>query len=376
MLKHNKLLILLFCLLMFLSQRVTIGQIIETEDQFQTDVTITYLQNDGVLISDGTKKILIDAIFSQANSWINLDPDENNKVINAQAPYDNVDLILITHNHGDHYWVSNVNTHINNNPNGKVIAPPQVMTNFSGPQFLDVTPALWQSESLTVNGIELEVLHLKHFNAFGMIFDTVENFGYLIKLGGKNILHLGDAKMTVENFQSFGLADKNIDVVLIPTFYPEAHLMTSHRDALLSQVDPDHIIALHLLAGSIPNIVQQVNDLYPGATIFTTPLETFTFDATIVDYEKQTPKNFSLDQNYPNPFNPTTKIRFIIPNNEFVTMNVYNILGKEITTIVSKELEAGEYEVEFNASTIPSGIYFYELNAGNNSLKKKMVLLR
>jgi photosystem II stability/assembly factor-like uncharacterized protein len=91
--------------------------------------------------------------------------------------------------------------------------------------------------------------------------------------------------------------------------------------------------------------------------------------------------DFTLFQNYPNPFNPTTKIKFEIldqvrNDNALVTLKVYDILGNEIATLVNEEKSAGEYEVEFNATGLPSGIYFYQLREGNFAETKKMVLLR
>ncbi|MCH7962944.1 MAG: MBL fold metallo-hydrolase [Bacteroidetes bacterium] len=354
---------------------------IDDDSQGQEEVTITYLQNDGVLISDGTYKVLIDAIFNPLSGWINLDPAENSKLTNAQPPYDDVDLVLITHNHGDHYSISNVNTHMNNNSNGKVIAPPQVMVNFSGPQFLNINPAFGESESLIVNGIEVEVLHIRHFDAFGIDFSDVENFGYLINIGGFNILHLGDVFMSVENLQNFGLAEKGIDVVLIPTFHTPAHLMNSHRDALISQVQPANIIALHLLSGSIAVITQQVNDLYPGATIFSVPLQSFSLGVTSVDGTDQIPENFSLAQNYPNPFNPGTTIEYSLAHASSVVLKIYDVLGNKIRTLVNASQIAGRKTVAWNGrddkgERVKSGIYFYELAAENTVQVKKMILIK
>ncbi len=99
-----------------------------------------------------------------------------------------------------------------------------------------------------------------------------------------------------------------------------------------------------------------------------------------------TPVSFNLQQNYPNPFNPSTKIKFTIPSvgayyNTPVTLKVYDVLGNEIATLVNEEKPAGTYEVEFNGrglihQTLPSGIYFYQLRAGNFVDTKKMILLK
>lgn len=91
----------------------------------------------------------------------------------------------------------------------------------------------------------------------------------------------------------------------------------------------------------------------------------------------EVPQSFVLHQNYPNPFNPSTKIRFELPKNEVVTLKVYDVLGKEIAIIVNNEYTtAGVKEVEFNASNLASGIYYYTLKAGNQTDTKKMVLVK
>ena len=87
-------------------------------------------------------------------------------------------------------------------------------------------------------------------------------------------------------------------------------------------------------------------------------------------------ETFKLSQNHPNPFNPGTTINFTIPNGEFVTLKVYNILGSEVATLVNENLAAGAYRFNFDAANLASGIYLYELNAGNFREIKKMNLLK
>ncbi len=88
------------------------------------------------------------------------------------------------------------------------------------------------------------------------------------------------------------------------------------------------------------------------------------------------PKTYSLNQNYPNPFNPSTKIRFDLPKNDFVTMKVYDIAGKLVSTLINENLTAGTKEYDWNAVNMPSGIYFYTIKAGNFTQTKKMVLVK
>jgi hypothetical protein len=96
--------------------------------------------------------------------------------------------------------------------------------------------------------------------------------------------------------------------------------------------------------------------------------------------------NYSLSQNYPNPFNPVTTIRYQIPERGFVTLQVYDVLGNEVVTLVNEEKPPGIYKVEFstidvsasggNAYNLSSGIYFYKLQGGSFVETKKMVLIK
>jgi hypothetical protein len=88
------------------------------------------------------------------------------------------------------------------------------------------------------------------------------------------------------------------------------------------------------------------------------------------------PADFELEQNSPNPFNPTTNISFSIPENALVILKVYNTLGEEIQELVRREYTAGRHTVRFNASNLPSGVYFYTFRAGHISISKKMLLVR
>ena len=113
-----------------------------------------------------------------------------------------------------------------------------------------------------------------------------------------------------------------------------------------------------------------------------------TITVDVEETESILPTNYSLSQNYPNPFNPVTKIRYTIPyqpndvvNANFafttnVTMTIYDILGRKVTTLVNQKQIPGNYEVVFDANNLPSGVYFYQLSAGNYVKVKKLILLK
>jgi len=105
-----------------------------------------------------------------------------------------------------------------------------------------------------------------------------------------------------------------------------------------------------------------------------------TSDPVFVKSEENLPEGFVLNQNYPNPFNPSTNIGFRISADGFVSLKVYDVLGNEITTLVNEHKPAGSYEVEFRPESSikhpASGIYFYQLKAGDYLETKKMILIK
>jgi uncharacterized delta-60 repeat protein len=98
----------------------------------------------------------------------------------------------------------------------------------------------------------------------------------------------------------------------------------------------------------------------------------------VVSIQEKTrpPSVFTLEQNYPNPFNPTTTIKFEIPKSSFVNLKVYDILGREVANLVNEEKEAGNYDITFNAGNLSSGVYVYQLKAGNFVTTKKLMLIK
>ncbi|HZW39093.1 MAG TPA: T9SS type A sorting domain-containing protein [Ignavibacteriaceae bacterium] len=83
-----------------------------------------------------------------------------------------------------------------------------------------------------------------------------------------------------------------------------------------------------------------------------------------------------LQQNYPNPFNPSTKIKYTLPKQGLVNIKIYDVLGNEIMNLVNEEKLSGKYEVEFDGSSLSSGIYFYQIQSGEFLDTKKMVLMK
>jgi len=108
----------------------------------------------------------------------------------------------------------------------------------------------------------------------------------------------------------------------------------------------------------------------------------FDFPVSVEDETSYLPIEFSLSQNYPNPFNPSTIIKFSLPatlsgaEGSLVTLKIYNALGEEVKVLLDKELTTGTYEVEWNATGLPSGVYFYQLKTEGYVETKKMIIMK
>src|SRR5690606_4832676 len=109
---------------------------------------------------------------------------------------------------------------------------------------------------------------------------------------------------------------------------------------------------------------------WPTGFGFRTTTETF------VEMEEGTPTEFNLSQNYPNPFNPVTEIEFSIADQGFVSLKIYDMLGREAAVLISEDLGVGNYKVTFDASGLSSGTYIYNLYAGGKRFTRKMVFLK
>jgi hypothetical protein len=122
-------------------------------------------------------------------------------------------------------------------------------------------------------------------------------------------------------------------------------------------------------------------DIKLSSGIYTYRLKQIDFDgsfsySTEVNVDVTTPIEYALEQNYPNPFNPSTTIKYSIPEDGFVKLSVYNLLGEEVTTLVNNVQKAGRYEVVFDASSLASGIYVYRLESSNFSASRKLMLMK
>lgn len=156
-----------------------------------------------------------------------------------------------------------------------------------------------------------------------------------------------------------------IDTVSTTAVYGSSPLQPGEKRTFSVHVFPLEVNA----TGEIDILVENVNNTsYNHSVSFTAST-----GLTSVD-DFNAPAEFELNQNYPNPFNPSTVISFSLPEKDNVTLKVYDIIGNEISTLLNSSMNAGSHSHKFDASSLPSGIYFYELMTSKFRSVKKMIL--
>jgi hypothetical protein len=117
------------------------------------------------------------------------------------------------------------------------------------------------------------------------------------------------------------------------------------------------------------NLINGTGTLYGGGTICKALVE-------IQSAENELPSVYNLSQNYPNPFNPTTVIKYQLPREDFVSIKVYDQLGREISVLFEGKQQAGYYNLEFDGTNLATGVYFYKISSRDYEMTKKMVLVK
>lgn len=240
-------------------------------------VEITYIANEGVLISSGGKQVLIDGLHREYGpEYAFLPPAERDKIENAKAPFDAIDLILVSHRHLDHFHPESVGLHLQHNPKAVLVSSQQIVDevekNFKGFQAIRsrvtaVTPPWRERVAMKVAGIDFEILGLRHGTGRHA---TIQNLGHIIKLGGKKLLHVGDADTSVENFEKFNLDEEGIDIALLPDWFL---LYIEGQTIVREHIKPKQIIAVHVSPSSGEKVATQIKQAFPNAIAFTTMLE-------------------------------------------------------------------------------------------------------
>ncbi len=245
----------------------------------QAGVDITYIANEGVLLSSGDKQVLVDGLHRNDRSFSHyafLPPTQREKIETAQTPFEKIDLLLFSHRHYDHFHAEAAGLHLKHNPKTVLVSSQQVTSevaqNFKEyeairTRVLSATPPLKERVAMKVAGIEFEMLGLGHGSGRN---SEIQNLGHVIKLGGRKLLHVGDVEFETGIFEKFNLDEEGIDIAILPYWL----LVGKEGQTIVKDhIKPKHIIAVHLETLNAEKITSQVKQFFPDAIAFTTMLE-------------------------------------------------------------------------------------------------------
>lgn len=242
-----------------------------------TSLTVRYIANEGVLIASGDKQILIDGLHREYKPAYLFPPPEMQSVLeNARPPYDKINFILVSHVHLDHFHPQSIGLYLKSNERAIFASSGQAVDEVAKDfadhekvraQIRPVTHEWKKSSEIDQGGVKIKFLGLRHS---GERFKDIQNFGHVIEIGGKKLLHIGDADMTAENFSAFNLAAEKIDVAFIPYWFL---LSEDGRKFVREQFNPKQIIAVHIPPAEAQDVIDQLKKDLPDATAFTRILE-------------------------------------------------------------------------------------------------------
>jgi polyhydroxybutyrate depolymerase len=246
------------------------------------NLTVTYIGNDGFLLQGQDKKVIIDALFDQSfGSYVTPSAFTANRIQKNLKPFDNTDVYLVTHNHGDHFAAAMVNEYMKQSTNTFFCGPQDAVswltsqTGYSGysSRVIDLTPSYYNYTDTTINDIKFRILRMHHSG------DDFRNLGYLFELNGIKILHVGDYGVRdYIDIDTFKLKDENIDIAFIG--YDNYTYSKEAREAIAEGINAKHYILMHIeknLEKTIADSAAKYSNTYP-ASVFMSPGDNKTFN--------------------------------------------------------------------------------------------------
>ncbi len=261
----------------------------------QKSAAISYIANEGFMVEVSGKKILFDAMFGgfEAN-WCDVpSPDTKTKLENAEPPFNNVDLIFISHNHSDHFNKEMVVNHLAKNSKCIVLCPEQVYKKLESAEdfqyvnksVFGFTPDINNDTSVLIDGMKIKIYRLEHSHYMekdsvtGLEINrhrNVENIGFLLETDGNRLFHCGDINpWNIEQIKKFNLSDENIDLALLERLY-----LTNREgkgiDIINEYIKPRNTIFMHIDPNNrkvYKQILSQISDVLPNTFIFDNSLD-------------------------------------------------------------------------------------------------------
>jgi L-ascorbate metabolism protein UlaG (beta-lactamase superfamily) len=261
-------------------------------------LTVTYVANAGFMVECGDEKILIDALFGGWESpWYFSPPDSIVQLMSAaQAPFDEVDLIAVTHAHRDHFSAEIVMSYLQHNRQAELVCPPQVVQQLQADrQYAELEKRILviaappdTAVATTVGGIQLRILPGRHSpyyeedEATGETVDRhrdVQHLEYLFTINGRPLFHCGDAELNdFERYRKFGLGNEPIDLAFVP-WWDASDQLSFHQRLVRDVFRPDRIILMHLMPDREPTgHPEQQEGVARQVVLPTHTMQTWTFE--------------------------------------------------------------------------------------------------
>lgn len=209
---------------------------------------VTYISNAGILLEYNDKKIMIDGFCNSILPIYKSPSDETKEfMISGINQFENIDALLFTHNHPDHFDAQSTVSFLKNNKKTIILAPSKVIMeikqgfpDIESRRLVNLKETLGKTEDININGIDIKSISMLHD---GKEYRNVSNLAYLVNIAGKRVLHVGDAKPIKENYIHLGLIQENIDLLIAP--FPYIGLPGA-RQVIEKYIKPRKIALVHL----------------------------------------------------------------------------------------------------------------------------------
>ncbi len=240
-------------------------------------VFVTYIANEGVLLSAGDDKVLIDAIHRFYKPAYLATPDPVlRRLFDGDKPFNSIDLLLVSHIHPDHFDAAAVANYLETRPEVALLATPQVADSvlWRLPESSVARNRIARAEygpgvkwRQQVGKIEVQISRIAHG---GARWSWIQNAGHLIIVGGKRFLHIGDPAFGEQDFDALQFQHDKIDVAILPAWF-----LTSDKGRFIieNRIKPRHLIAVHVSPADAQETIAKVARFYPAAVVFTEPLQ-------------------------------------------------------------------------------------------------------
>lgn len=347
-----------------------------TEIKSQSSVGITFIANDGFLISDSNYKLLVDAIFSEGSGMFTTPPAE---VLiqerNATSPFDSVDFMLTTHVHADHINVGYVTEHMINDDNTILLCPFQVYdslsnnTNFNliEERVVSLFPDSAEKIDTTINDFRFRVVSLIHYNNPQK---TVQNIGLIFHLGNICLFHPGDAFFNdTTEVKALNLASDSVEILFLSYRVLDNDFENRGRK-IIEYINPKAIILMHIRIDEAEEYRERVRELEGMVPIYITEdqMRTMTFrksegNLIIENYTTLNHNVHSSFTTYPNPSGDYATVCLGQHSTITSDLEIWNLQGNKLAQL---KIPPSDSQILLDLISYPKGLYILKLISGDS----------